>query len=255
MAAALDAEALSSQRGLLQGIDPRVKLVCCLVLIVAGISSRSLVGLLLLLVMAVALARASHIPFARLLHQVWGGVLLFSGVIALPSLFIVPGTPLLSVPGLPWPITEQGLRSALFLVGRAETAATYSLLLILSTPWTHVLKALRSLGMPVVVVAVLGMTHRYLFVLLNLALQLQEARRSRIAARLSGRQRRSLAIASAGVLLARAFQLASDVHLAMLSRGYRGEVHILDQFRTRVRDWLSLGAVLAFATTVIWMGR
>jgi cobalt/nickel transport system permease protein len=52
--------------------------------------------------------------------------------------------------------------------------------------------------------------------------------------------------AAVGVLLGKAFQLSSDVHLAMISRGYRGEVHVLHDFRTRLGDWLAL----LFALTV-----
>jgi energy-coupling factor transporter transmembrane protein EcfT len=39
--------------------------------------------------------------------------------------------------------------------------------------------------------------------------------------------------------------LATDIHMAMLSRGYCGEVRLLDDFRTRPRDWLFLAAALA----------
>ena len=43
----------------------------------------------------------------------------------------------------------------------------------------HVLKALRVLRVPVVVVVVLGMTYRYILLLLEIAHEMFEARRSR----------------------------------------------------------------------------
>ena len=64
--------------------------------------------------------------------------------------------------------------------GVALALATLAFLLILTTPWPYVLKAMRTLGVPVVVVAMLGMTHRYIFVLLQTATQMFEARRSRL---------------------------------------------------------------------------
>jgi hypothetical protein len=39
---------------------------------------------------------------------------------------------------------------------RAETAATFSVLLVLCTPWSFVLKALRVLRLPIVLVVILG---------------------------------------------------------------------------------------------------
>lgn len=252
---ALDAEASSGRRGLLQGLDPRCKLVAILALILCAVLTRSLMVLAALFLLAVALGLASGISPARLARQVWLGVLLFTGLIALPAIVLVPGAPLWQLPWLHWSVTLPGLRSAAFLVGRAETAATFALLLVLTTPWMHVLKAMRALGVPVVVVAILGMTHRYLFVFLQTALQMFEARKSRIVAPLAGAQRRRMVTAAVGVLLARTFQLSADVHLAMVARGYRGEVHLLDDFRARRRDWAALSFALALPAAILWSQR
>ncbi len=248
---ALDAEVISARDGFLQRLDPRIKLVGLLALIVSTVLAKTLLTLGALFVLAVGLALFPQIGLARLAKQLWIGVLLFTGVIALPALVLVPGTPLAQVPGLPWAITLQGLRSAVFLIGRAETSATFALLLILTTPWPYVLKAMRSLVL-VVLVAVLGMTHRYIFVLLTTATQMFEARRSRLVAPVSGAEQRRLVAAAAGVLLGKSFELSAEVHQAMISRGYRGEIHLLDEFHTHRRDWLALGAALAIPFLILW---
>uniref|UniRef100_UPI00128F214E cobalt ECF transporter T component CbiQ n=1 Tax=Aquitalea magnusonii TaxID=332411 RepID=UPI00128F214E len=175
--------------GLLAGLDPRCKLLALLSLMISGILASQLVTLLLLFGLAVLLALLSQVSLRRLYRQAWLSVLLFSGVIAVPALFLVPGEVLFRLPLLHWGISLQGLRSAAFLLGRAETSASFALLLMLTTPWMHVLKAMRSLGVPVLLVALLGMTHRYIFVLLQTASQMFEARRSRMLAPPSGRLR------------------------------------------------------------------
>ncbi|MBU1237875.1 MAG: cobalt ECF transporter T component CbiQ [Gammaproteobacteria bacterium] len=252
---ALEAEAIETRSGFLQGLDPRIKLAGFLALIVSGVLTTSLIVLVALFLLALVLALSSRVSVARLFKQVWIGVLFFTGVIALPATVLVPGNPVWQIPLLHWNVTEQGLRSAAFLIGRAETSATFALLLILTTPWTHVLKAMRSLGVPVVLVAILGMTYRYIFVLLHTAMQMFEARRSRIVAVMGGAQRRRTVAATAGVLLDKTFQLSADVHLAMLSRGYRGEVHLLDDFHTRRRDWLALFPALMLPVLILWFQR
>ena len=131
-----------------------------------------------------------------------------------------------------------------------ETAATLSVLLILCTPWSHVLKALRVLRLPVLFVVTLGMTYRYIFLFLQAAAQMFEARRSRMVGRLTPREGRRLAVATAGALLGRAIETGNEVHLAMIARGYRGEPRLLQDFRTRPRDWAALAggaAVVALA--------
>ena len=250
---ALDADDLARRDGLLQRLDPRVKVAGLITLIVVAVMVKSLVVLGGLFLVAVALAPPSQVGLSRLAKQVWLKVLAFTVLIALPALFLVPGAVLARLPILHWPVTLQGLRSAAFLVGRAETAATYALLLILSTPWPHVLKALRVFRAPIVLVVILGMTHRYIFVFLESATQMFTSRRSRMVGRLSPRDRRRVATATAGVLLDKTLQLSADVQSAMASRGYRGEVKIIDNFRTKPIGWLALAGFAAVASTALWL--
>ena len=161
--------------------------------------------------------------------------------ISLPALVLIPGMP--------------GFRSAAYLLSRAETAGTLSALLVLTTPWPWVLKALRTLKCPSVIVAILGMTYRYVFEILRMALDMFESRRSRTMGTLSAAESRRLAASVVGVLLSKSFQLSGDVHLAMQSRGFRGEVHILPDFRARTADWCWLAGFLLLAAAALWWGR
>jgi cobalt ECF transporter T component CbiQ len=247
---AAGAEELAEARGVLQSLDPRVKVVGLLCLIVAVAACRRLEVIAGLFAVAVGLAIASRIGLRKLLGWVWIPVLFFTGAIALPAIFLTPGA---SVSGLP--ITETGLRSAAFLVSRAETSATLSVLLVLSTPWPHVLKALRVLRFPVVLVAILGMTYRYIFVILQTAFDMFESRKSRTVGVLDAAERRRVAASAVGVLLSKSVHLSGDVHLAMQSRGFRGEVYVLDEFRASVRDRCWLAPFVALAALALWMGR
>ena len=135
---------------------------------------------------ALLLAASSRVSPWLLSKRVWIPVLLFTGVIALPAPFVIPGRVVWRLPVLGWALTAQGLRSAGYLMSRVETASTLSVLLILSTPWTHVLKALRVLRVPVVMVVILGMAYRYIFLLLDSARDMLESRRSRMVGELKG---------------------------------------------------------------------
>ena len=158
------------------------------------------------------------------------------------------------MPLLNWPVTQQGALTAVRLIARAETAAMLALLLVLSTPWTHVLKSLRALRAPVIFVVILGMTHRYIFLLLHMARDCFEARRCRLVGKLAGAHQRRLAAASAGVLLAKSLQVSEEVFAAMRARGFHGEVFLLDDFRMTRRDWFALAAFVVVATLAFWIG-
>lgn len=255
MEQALYAENLARTNGLLQELDPRVKVLGILALIIAAAMARKLGVVASLFVLGTVIARLSRVPLAFLVNRVWAAVFLFTGSIALPAVFMTPGKVLWRMPLLHWQATSQGLMTATYLVARVETAATFSALLIVCTRWAHVLKALRVLRMPAVVVMILGMTYRYIFLLLQTAREMFEAHRARTVGALKGSERRRMAAASAGVLMSKSFYLSSDVLLAMQSRGFRGESHILDDFQTRPADWLAL-VVIAMATmAALWFGR
>src|SRR5262249_46777740 len=163
------AEATASKPGLLQGLDPRVKVAGLLGLLVSSALSRRLSVVLGVFGVALILALLSRISWRALAKRGWAGALLFSGPVALPAGFLTPGRIIFRLPLFDWPVTSQGMTGAALLIARVVTAVTLTLLLILSTPWPRVLKALRALGAPVVLVVVLGMTYRYIFLLLAAA--------------------------------------------------------------------------------------
>ncbi|HXH48098.1 MAG TPA: cobalt ECF transporter T component CbiQ [Terriglobia bacterium] len=248
------AEQIARVDGLLQRLDPRVKLLGILGLVVPAAAARSFAVIAGLLAVAVVLAALSRVSFGVLLKRVWSAVLLFTGVIALPAPFVTPGRVVYHLPVLEWSVTAQGLASAGYLVLRVETAATLCVLLVLTTPWNHVLKALRVFHVPAVLVTILGMTYRYLFLVLQSAHDMFESRRSRMIGEMTGRERRRVAASSAGVLMSKTFDLSNEVYLAMQSRGYRGDVSTLDEFQVRSFDLAMLGAFAAVSISALWLG-
>jgi cobalt ECF transporter T component CbiQ len=235
--------------GLLQRVDPRVKVAGSLAMILAVSVTRCLIAIGIVLFFTAVFAAASRISLLDFARWVWMPVLLFTGCIALPAIFSTPGARLYG------PITAQGARTAGYLLLRAETAVSLSSLLVLSTRWAHILKALRVLRVPVVFVVILGMTYRYLFLILETALDMFESRESRTVGVLEPADRRRLAAATVGVLLSKSYQLSADVHLAMQSRGFRGEVYLLDDFEMRGVDWCWLFFFFSVSAAVLWVGR
>jgi cobalt/nickel transport system permease protein len=126
---------------------------------------------------------------------------------------------------------------------------------VLCTEWTRVLKALRFFHVPVVMVVILGMTYRYLFLLLNSAQEMFESRQSRLVGPLPGAERRRIASGTVGVLLAKSFQLSAEVHSAMLARGFQGEMHLLEDLSIGGSDWWHLAAFASAAAAAVVLGR
>jgi cobalt/nickel transport system permease protein len=255
----LAAESTAHGRGALQSLDPRVKLVGLLALVASAALSRKLAVMAALFALGIVLAVASRLSVRSLAKRVWLVAFGFTFMIAAPALFLTPGEalwrlPLLS-PGASLTITAQGARSALLLIARVETAVTLSTLLVLTTPWMHLLKALRTLLVPVEVILLLAMTHRYVVLLAETSNQMFESRQSRMVGRLSGREQRRLMVNTGGVLLSKSLETGDQVFLAMQARGFRGEVRLLHDFRLRGWDYLAICGFAVAAGAAVVAGR
>ncbi len=248
------AEDIARRPGLLQAIDPRVKVLSLLGLLIAVGLSRNLPVIIGLYVIALMLARLSRVPMGFFVKRVWLFMPFFTGIIALPALFITPGPPLVQLPfGLV--ITRTGAQTALFLLMRVSTSVSLGILLILTTFWNTVLKALGVLRVPDVFVLILGMTYRYIYLLLHTANDMFLSRQSRVVGRLSGAEERRIIAASAGTLLSKSLYLSSEVYLAMQSRGFRGYPRTMDTFKMRRSDWAASAIVTLIVVVAIWLGR
>ena len=252
---ALISEKAANQPGLLQRLDPRVRVVGILALVISVVLCHRLSVIAAGLALTVVIALASRLSLWLLATRIWFVVLGFTGFIALPALFVTPGSPLFLVPGVHLSVSVQGLRAAVLLILRVETAATLTTLLMLCTPWAHILKALRSLHLPAEIVTMLAMTHRYVFLLIETANQMFESRQSRTVGELSGTEKRRMTARTAGVLLSKSVELSHEVYLAMLSRGFDGEVQLLDDFRMKALDYFALTAFLFASCLAVWTGR
>ena len=245
----------ATSTGLLQQLDPRVKIGGLLLLIVAAVTAPRVGVIAGIFGAGLLLAILSGSGIVRRLAKLWLGILVFSGTIVLPALFTTPGPALWHLPGISWPVTVPGLHSAIMLIARSETAATLATVMVLTTRWPHLLKALRVFRVPVVFVVILGMTQRYIFLLVQIAEDFFEAHRARQVGRLSSAQRRHMAGSTAAVLLSKSMQLSSEVYDAMQARGFRGTVYTLDEFRMKPLDWGMLGVFVSLSATAFWMGR
>lgn len=258
----LFAEEIARREGLLQSLDPRAKLVGALAILLAISISHNLLIILALYLLTLPIAAASQVPMGFYLKRVWMFMPFFTGIVALPALFspFTPGPPLVTLLDLASPhvylaITVPGVITAAFLLLRVGASVSVAVLLVLTTRWAVLLKALRVLNVPQAFVLILGMTYRYIYVLLHTANNMFLARRSRLVGRMSGAEERRWLGASMGTLVSRSYTLSDEVYLAMLSRGFRGEAQVMSTLKWQSMDWLWLAGFIAVAAIAIWIGR
>jgi cobalt/nickel transport system permease protein len=250
----LFAEEISTRKGLFQSIDPRVKLVSILGLLISIGLSHNLWLIAAIYLLLLFFAWRSAIPTDFFIKRVWLALPFFTGLVVLPALFITPGPTLVQLP-LGLVITRTGLNTVLFLLLRVSASVSATLLLILTTRWNAVLSALSVLRVPDVFVLILGMTYRYIYLFLHTANDMFLSRKSRVVGRMDTAEERKLMAATAATLLGKSLDLSSEVYLAMQSRGFQGTVVTLKPFSMKASDWGWLLFFLGVTILSLVLGR
>jgi cobalt/nickel transport system permease protein len=259
MRQAMFSDDVSAQNGLLQKIDPRVKILSLLGLLIATAFIRNIPALVVMYAGTLLLAMASGLPLGFFIKRVWLFIPIFTGIVVLPATFsfITHGhivLPLWSWGGHQVGITSQGLSAAGLIVTRVATSVSLVVLMTLTTPWTKLLASLRALMVPKIFILIIGMAYRYIFLLLTSVTDMYTARRSRSVGNADGdhKQGQRFVAASAGALFGKAHSLSEEVHMAMVARGYTGDAKTLTGFRLRAIDAAFVAGCVAVATAVLW---
>jgi len=238
-------------------LDPRVKFVLTLAFILT--TALTPVGAwpvyILLFSLALSVEILSELGVGYVLKR---ALLALPFVLAaLPMVVTVKGTPIVAVPIGSWTptVTLEGVERFASIAVKSWLSVQMAVVLATSTPFPDLLLAMRAVGIPRLMVAIVGLAWRYLFVMADEALRLTRARASRSGA-LEGRGggrlfwRARVTGGMAGNLFLRSFERADRIYAAMLSRGYDGEVRTLGLPALRTADVLvALLFILLLAVT------
>lgn len=261
------AERIAGANGLMQGLHPGIKVVTTLLLILVAVSLHSWELLLLFNLWILMLAYMSAVPLSTFLRRVWLVVPIFTGIIVLPTLFNVvrPGDPLLVLLHFsgqhhfgPWvlpgelTITSQGVHGAAVFILRVGACVSLSVLLTLTTRWAYLLRGFSMIRIPTLFIKILEMTYRYIYVLLQSASDMFQARMSRTVGRTGTGEQQQFVGNAMGALWTRAIILSDEVHAAMLSRGFTGTPRTLTNAKIRGLDWFWTAFTLL--VTIILLG-
>jgi len=253
-------EDIAFQKGFLQKLDPRVKVISLIILILTSTLIHNVLILTIVYLISCILAKISYVPLKLYFKRIWLITPLFTGVAVLPSIFnyVRPGTSLISLINfghqlhfgpITFPaeltITTQGLEGAILLIVRVGVSISLAFLFTSTTRFTNLMKAFRVLFLPKIFITTLEMCYRYIFILLNITTDMFVARKSRTFSKINSRDGRRFVSNVIGSLFGKSYALSEEVYGAMLSRGYKGEPVIMNRFKFTLLDfqWL-LGVVI-----------
>lgn len=241
-------------------LDPRTKILCTILYIVAVFSADNVWGMLAVTAMLGLIIALSRVPFGFIVRGLRSilFILLFTAIL---NLFLQPGDVLVRF----WifTISWQGLQNALLIAARLILLILGSSMMTLTaTPLQlsegleRLMTPLKFIGLPVHDIAMMiSIALRFIPVLLEETDRIMMAQKARGVDFEEGKLRERLqALVPIFVpLLLSLFRRADELALAMESRCYRG-----DEGRTRMNelrmeqgDWIALAVMLVFCVGVI----
>ena len=237
-------------------LDPRTKLVCSLAFILAVVLTPSgtwkVYAVYLLIMMG--LIWLSHLPLKYVLKR---SLVIFPFVIMITIFvpFFKQGQVLASYDIGAWhiAITYEGLAVLVNVVVKSWLCILCLIVLSSSTRFEQLLHGMFRLRVPQVFVQIISFMYRYMFVLADQAMRMQMAMDSRNF----GLNRRNIIKTMGnmiGMLFIRSYERAERIYAAMLSRGYNGEIVVVNQLRFRLPDayfTLSL-CLLLVCPAILW---
>ncbi len=247
-------ESYAKRAGLLQSLDPRTKLISILAVVFASSLIQDLKLLIFVYALTLLFAYLSKIDVGFFIKRVWLFIPIFAGIIAFPMIFniFIPGDPLIRVAylgagahlGPIWLpdsiyITKQGVLAAVVFTMRVATCVSAVVLLFITTPQQILFKSLRTVGVPKVYVLTLEMAYRYIFLLMDLVREMYVAKKARTIKAGGIFEEQRWVGGRMGYTLIRSLDMSEKVHMAMVSRGFSGDVKIMQEFKMHNRDYVA----------------
>ena len=151
-------------------------------------------------------------------------------------------------------ITYNGLLILANVVVKSWLCILALILLSSTTKLDDLLKGLRHLGIPQVMILILSFMYRYIFVLVDEVMRLQQARDSR---NFGGSRLHHLKTIGnmVGTLFIRSYERGERIYAAMLARGFDGQVRTLHELSFRQADayFSAAFSLVLILPYVIWL--
>jgi len=230
---------LASTKGFLQKFDARAKVFFLLFFIGIISFKQSVYAEMSVGVFIFALAVFSGINVADFYRRVLFFGFFFGFIIALPASLntITNGELVVRLVELPKPydflgyhiprligITRQGITGVMMLTLRAANSVALSLLVISTTPFPSLVKALKVLRVPDVFLMILTLTYKYIFIFAGTIEDMYLAKKSRLAGRANGVDGRIWVAGRIAFIFKKTQLRCEEVFKAMLSRGFSDDM-------------------------------
>lgn len=258
---------LASREGLLQKVDARLKVFFLLFFIFIISVKQTLGAMIGLACFFSLLALLSRLDLIGFYKRVFFLSFLFGFLVAFPATLNLINRgeiiwPLFSLsrPYSFWVyeipqevgITKEGLESMILLVFRLLNSLSLSFLIIYTTPFPEIIKALKVMKIPDSVLMIITLTYKYILLFAHTAQDMHLAQKSRLITMTDRELAQKWVADRLFIIFKKTRAKGEEIFRAMLSRGFNNEVRFFNFKRPAGGDWL-MGAFFLSAGIIFLM--
>lgn len=258
----------ASREGFFQKIDARIKVLFLVFFVVIvslkkNIGSEGLIGILVFSLMLISRLNVFH-----LYKRIFLFGLIFGSLVALPSILNLfrEGEVLFTLFRLSTPyeiwiysipqeigITKEGLYGMVMLTLRVINSLSITFLLLYTTPFPEIIKALKVFRVPDAFLIIITLTYKYLFLFAKAVEDMHLAKKSRLLRELRHRETRRWVAGRVAFIFRKTRLRAEEVYKAMLCRGFSDTITIRQTAKLRQRDWVAGISLFLIGCLLLWV--
>jgi len=253
--------------GFFQQLDARVKVAFLLFFVIVVSLKKSLLPEIIIGLFVFILVAVSRLELMAFYKRVFFFGFIFGFLIALPSALniitegelIIPlvhlGTPhnfwIYSIPATIG-ITREGIAGVAMLSSRVINSLSLSLLVIHTTPFAELMRALKSLRVPDPFLIVITLSYKYIFLFARTVEDIHLSMKGKLIA-LNHAQARQWTASRMAFIFRRTQARCEEVFRAMQGRGFAGDIVLYRYERLRKRDFFYGVLFLFTGVCLLWL--
>jgi cobalt/nickel transport system permease protein len=244
---------LASKNGLFNEIDTRIKVIFWLFLIVVISLKKEILPELGIFLALFALLLLSRINLVSFYKKIFLLGFIFGFLISLPSSLniITHGKVVFPIITLPkaydfWMyhfpevigFTKEGFSVVVLLTLRVLNSLSISFLILYTTPFPEIIRALKVLKVPDAFLIIISLTYKYIFIFARIVTDMHLAKKSRLVGAVNKTEARNWVAGRMAFIFRKTQLKCDDVFKAMIGRGFSGEIKLYQYQNMRGRDWV-----------------
>jgi cobalt/nickel transport system permease protein len=259
----------ASKKGFFHELDTRVKVIFWLFLIIIISLKKEILPELGIFFAVFGLCLFSRINLVSLYKKIFLLGFFFGFLISLPSSLnvITRGKVFLPIITLSKPydflgyyhipavigFTREGLSVVAMLTLRVVNSLSVSFLILYTTPFPEIIKALKVLKVPDAFLIIISLTYKYIFIFARIVSDMHLAKKSRLAGAVNRSEARNWVAGRIAFIFRKTQLRCDDVFKAMIGRGFSGEIKLYRYQKINGRDWTVGFFLFTLASLFLWI--